>query len=240
MIRLCNVSKRFYARGVETVVADGFNLTFPEGMSVALLGRNGAGKSCLLKMISGTMRPTSGKVCVAGSVSWPVGFAGSFHGDLTGLQNSRFVARIYGVDTDQLAAFVQDFSELGSHFHLPVRGYSQGMRARLGFALSMGIAFDSYLIDEVTAVGDVAFRQKCEAALAERLRGRSAIVVSHSLGFLCRVCQAGVVIEDGRAAWYDDLGEAIRVHRRMLEETGKVPADQLLTGAPPSNNCAAS
>ena len=220
MIRLQDVSKRFYARGVETIVADGINVTFPQGMSVALLGRNGAGKSCLLKMISGTMQPNSGSVEVVGSVSWPVGFAGSFHGDLTGLQNTRFVARIYGVDTDQLVTFVEEFSELGDRFRLPVRSYSQGMRARLGFALSMGIAFDSYLIDEVTAVGDAAFREKCEAALTQRLKGRSAVIVSHSLGFLKRVCQAGVIIEDGRAAWYDDLTEAIRVHRQMLGVPG--------------------
>ena len=91
------------------------------------------------------------------------------------------------------------------------------MRARLGFALSMGIGFDTYLIDEVTAVGDAAFREKCEAALADRLTSRSAIVVSHSFGFLRRVCQAGVVIENGQAAWFGDLGEAIRVHRQTLE-----------------------
>ena len=88
----------------------------------------------------------------------------------------------------------------------------------------MGIGFDTYLIDEVTAVGDAAFREKCEAALAERLAGRSAVVVSHGLGFLRRVCQAGVVIEGGRAAWYDDLGEAIRVHREMLEAGIAEPA----------------
>ena len=217
MIRLVNVSKRFFARDVETVVADRVNLTIPSGVSVALLGRNGAGKSSLLKMIAGTMRPTGGRIEVSGRVSWPVGFAGSFHGDLTGLQNTRFVARIYGVDTGQLVDFVQEFSELGAHFRLPVRGYSQGMRARLGFALSMGIAFDTYLIDEVTAVGDAAFRAKCEAALAERLEGRSAVVVSHSFGFLRKVCGAGVVIEDGRAGWYDDLDAAITEHRRMLE-----------------------
>lgn len=216
MIRLRNVSKRFYARGVETVVADRVNMVFPQGQSVALLGRNGAGKSSLLKLIAGTMKPSSGRVDVTGSVSWPVGFAGSFHGDLTGLQNTRFVARIYGVDTDQLVEFVHAFSELGERFRLPVRGYSQGMRARLGFALSMGIAFDTYLIDEVTAVGDAGFRQKCEAALTERLGGRTAIVVSHSHGFLKRVCQAGVVIEEGRAAWFDDIDEAIQVHRSMM------------------------
>lgn len=216
MIRLIGVTKRFQTAGVETLVADGINLTFPPGLPVALLGRNGAGKSSLLRMIAGTMQPDTGRVEVAGSVSWPVGFAGSFHGDLTGLQNTRFVARIYGVDTDQLVHFVRGFSELGDRFRLPVRGYSQGMRARLGFALSMGIAFDTYLIDEVTAVGDAAFREKCEHALANRLAGRSAVVVSHSLGFLRRVCKAGVVIEDGRAAWFDDLDAAIRTHKKML------------------------
>ncbi|NNE78994.1 MAG: ABC transporter ATP-binding protein [Silicimonas sp.] len=217
MIRLINVSKSFYTGGVETCVADDVTLGFPDGMTVALLGRNGAGKSCLLQMIAGSMRPNSGRIEMAGSVSWPVGFAGSFHGDLTGVQNTRFVARIYGVDSDQLIDFVQEFSELGDKFRLPVRSYSQGMRARLGFALSMGIGFDTYLIDEVTAVGDAAFREKCEAALAERLANRSAVVVSHSFGFLKRVCDAGVVIEDGNAAWYGDLTEAIRAHRKALE-----------------------
>lgn len=217
MIRLIEVTKRFHAGGVETLVADRVSMVFPAGRSVALLGRNGAGKSSLLKMIAGTMKPTRGAIEVSGSVSWPVGFAGSLHGDLTGLQNTRFVARVYGVDSDDLMNFVEDFSELGVHFRLPVRSYSQGMRARIGFALSMGIGFDTYLIDEVTAVGDAAFRAKCEAALMHRLQGRGAIVVSHSLGFLKRVCTAGVVIEDGHATWYEDVGAAIRAHRKMLE-----------------------
>ena len=216
MIELVDVCKTFHTGGVETCVADHLNIGFPSGQSVALLGRNGAGKSCLLRMIAGTMRPTSGQVLIEGTVSWPVGFAGSFHGDLTGLQNTRFVARIYGVDSDQLVRFVAGFSELGDRFFLPVRGYSQGMRARLGFALSMGISFDTYLIDEVTAVGDGAFREKCEATLAERLAERSAVIVSHSLGFLKRVCDAGVVIENGRAEWFDDVGQAIRRHRDNL------------------------
>lgn len=216
MIRLTDVTKRFHANGVETLVADRVTLVFPPGHTVALLGRNGAGKSSLLKMIAGTMRPSSGEIEVTGSVSWPVGFAGSFHGDLTGIQNARFVARVYGVDSDELVDFVADFSELGDRFGLPVRTYSQGMRARLGFALSMGIAFDTYLIDEVTAVGDAAFREKCERALTERLRGRGAVVVSHSLGFLRRVATAGVVIEEGRAIWFDDIDEAIRTHKAMM------------------------
>ena len=161
MIRLIELTKCFYNAGVETCVADAINLTFPTGKIVGLLGRNGAGKSSLLQMIAGTMRPTSGEVLVNGRVSWPVGFAGGFHGDLTGLQNTRFVARIYGVDSDQLADFVEAYSELGAHFRQPVRSYSQGMRARLGFAISMGIAFDVYLIDEVTAVRSASPPSHC-------------------------------------------------------------------------------
>ncbi len=213
MIRFIDVSKRFHTHGVEKIVADGINMTFPTGATVGLLGRNGAGKSSLLKMISGTMRPTAGRIEVTGTVSWPVGFAGSFHADLSGLQNTRFVARIYGVDSDRLEGFVREFSGLGEAFTLPFRTYSQGMRARLGFALSMGIGFDTYLVDEVTAVGDAAFRETCEAALASRLKDRGAVIVSHSLGFLRRVCDAGVVIEDGRAAWFDDIDSAVAAHQ---------------------------
>ncbi|MEM7719923.1 MAG: ATP-binding cassette domain-containing protein, partial [Pseudomonadota bacterium] len=176
MIRLHNVSKRFQTHGVQKVVADRLSMTFPKGSAVALLGRNGAGKSSLLKMIAGTMQPDRGQIEIAGTVSWPVGLSQSFHVDLTGLQNTRFVARIYGVDSDRLEEFVLSFSELGDHFFLPFRTYSQGMRARLGFALSMGIGFDTYLIDEVTAVGDAAFRETCEAALTARLTTRGAVI----------------------------------------------------------------
>ena len=208
--------KVFHTEGVRVRVADDITLTFPYNQSVAVLGRNGAGKSSLLKMIAGTMRPTSGRIRILGNVSWPVGFAGSFHGDLTGLQNTRFVARIYGVDSDQLIDFVWAFSELGEKMRMPLRSYSQGMRARLAFALSMGIDFDTYLIDEISAVGDAAFREKCETALIDRLDGKSAIVVSHNLAFLKRVCDAGVVMEEGQAAWFSDLTQAISLYSRNL------------------------
>ena len=216
MIRLIDVSKTYYADGIANTVADRVNLTFPTGASVALIGRNGAGKSSLLKIISGTMRPSRGTVEVTGTISWPVGFAGSFHGDLSGLQNTRFVARIYGIDTDQLVDFVYDVSELGDQFYLPFRTYSQGMRARLGFAMSMGIDFDTYLIDEVTSVGDESFREKSEAMLRARLESRGAIVVSHSAPLLKRMCEAAVVIEGGEAAWFDDVEAALRQHRENM------------------------
>jgi capsular polysaccharide transport system ATP-binding protein len=216
MIRLENLSKVYMVNGVPTLVAEDITATFPTGSSVGLLGRNGAGKSSLLKIISGVMRPTSGEVISDGTISWNVGFAGSFHPDLTGAQNVRFVARIYGVDTDELQTFVADFAELGHHFHQPFRTYSAGMRSRLAFGLSMGIRFDTYLIDEVTSVGDSAFRVRSEAVLMDRLEDSSAIVVSHSTALLRRICRSGAVLEAGRLTWFDDIEEAIEAHERNM------------------------
>ena len=111
----------------------------------------------------------SGEIRRHATVSWPLGFGGSFHPELTGAQNTRFVARIYGIDTDALVAYVDDFSELGDFMDMPVRSYSSGMRARLAFGMSMGVAFDWYLVDEITAVGDTRFRKKSLAVFAHML-----------------------------------------------------------------------
>jgi capsular polysaccharide transport system ATP-binding protein len=222
MIRLQNLSKTYTVRGVPTRIADDITVTFPTGQSVALLGRNGAGKSSLLKIISGVMRPSSGEVISDGTISWNVGFAGSFHPELTGAQNVRFVARIYGVDTDDLQAFVEDFAELGHHFYQPFRTYSSGMRSRLAFGVSMGIRFDTYLIDEVTSVGDAAFRQRSEGVLLTRLADSSAIVVSHAMPLLRRICTAGAVLEGGKLAYFEDIEDAIAVHERNM--AAKAPA----------------
>lgn len=216
MIRLLDLSKTYRLKGRSTVIARSINTVFPDGTCVALLGRNGAGKSSLLRMIAGTMRPDSGAVWSDGSISWPVGFAGSFHPDLSGAQNARFVGRIYGVDTDALLDFVQDFADLGQHFNLPFRTYSSGMRSRLAFGVSMGIRFGTYLIDEVTSVGDAAFRQKCDEILHARMKQSNAIVVSHSMPTLRKMCNAGAVLEDGRLLYFDDLEEAIASHHRNM------------------------
>lgn len=216
MIRFENLTKSFRVKGERKIVINNLNTVLPTGKSLALLGRNGAGKSTLLQMIAGTIRPDSGRIVTDGSKSWPVGFGGSFHRDLTGAQNTRFIARIYGVDTDSLLAFVEDFAELGKHFHMPVRSYSAGMRSRLTFGASMGIRFDTYLVDEVTAVGDAAFRRKSRAVFAERMKKSSAILVSHDLGQLREYCDSGIVLENGTLQYFDDLDEAIQLHNRML------------------------
>ena len=216
MIALENLTKTFHLGGVSKTVLQNAEIVFPSGKSVALLGRNGAGKSTLLRLIAGTLNPTSGRVIRTGSVSWPVGFAGSFHGDLTGAQNTRFIARIYGVDGDELVDFTADFADLGAHFRLPFRTYSSGMKARLAFGVSMGIAFDTYLVDEVTAVGDAAFRTKSNALFHNRMQQSGSVVVSHSMGLVRELCDAAVVLEAGQVIYYDDVAAAIHRHERNL------------------------
>lgn len=168
------------------------------------------------------MLPTSGSVLTDGTVSWPVGFAGSFHPELTGAQNVRFVARIYGVCTDDLIDYVADFSELGANYHKPFGTYSSGMRSRLAMGTSMGINFDTYLVDEVSSVGDANFREKSKAVFNSRMRHASSIVVSHAMNFVRETCTMGAVLEGGRLTVFDDLDEAIDHH-------------EILMGVPPSN-----
>ncbi len=217
MIEFRNLRKEFVVKGERKVVIDNLNVTLPTDISVALLGRNGAGKSTLLRLLSGAMAPTSGEIYSTGTISWPVGFAGSFHPDLTGYQNTKFIARVYAVDTAELAGFVEDFSELGRNFYLPFGTYSSGMRSRLSFAVSMGIPFDTYLVDEVTSVGDAAFKKKSQILFQDRMKNSGAFMVSHSMGQVREMCDVGVVLENGRAIFYEDLEEAIEHHLENMQ-----------------------
>jgi capsular polysaccharide transport system ATP-binding protein len=212
VIEFRRVSKHYLTQTSRKVVLDDFSLTLPAGAKVAVLGRNGAGKSTLLGMIAGTVRPDAGSIRRHASISWPLGFGGSFHGDLTGVQNVRFVARIYGMDTDALVAYVEDFAELGDFFHMPVRSYSSGMKARLAFGMSMGIHFDWYLVDEITAVGDSRFKRKSLAVFKHRLQDAGMLMASHSTGTIRKYCTSGLVIENGRAAYFEDVETAIAFH----------------------------
>lgn len=216
MIRLENLHKSFLTPGGRKVVADNINVTFPSGVAVGLMGRNGAGKSTLMEMIGGIAKPDSGAIITTGTVSWPVGFAGSFHKDMSGAQNTRFIARVYGVDTDELIAFVRDFAELGPHFHAPIRTYSSGMRSRLAFGISIGIPFDTYLVDEVTSVGDAAFKHKSRVLFKERMKHAGALFVTHSMRQIRQFCQAGAVLEDGTLTYYENVNDAIRAHNRNM------------------------
>jgi ABC-type polysaccharide/polyol phosphate transport system, ATPase component len=216
VIKFHHLTKGFWVHQEYYPVISDLNLTLPTGRSLALLGGNGAGKSTLLKLIAGTLAADYGHVWSDGTISWPVGFGGSFHRDLTGAQNTRFLARVYGADTDELMDFVQDFAEIGKHFHMPIRTYSSGMRSRLTFGISMGIPFGTYLVDEVTAVGDARFRRKSEALFRDRMLKSSAILVNHNLNELRLYCDAAIVLHQGQLTFFTDLEEAVEQHNRNM------------------------
>lgn len=216
MIRLDRVTKGFKLKGTTRYIVKDVSFTIPRGDSIGLLGRNGAGKSTLLRLIAGTIKPSSGRIIRRANVSFPLGFQGSFNGSLTGEQNVRFVARIYGHDTEDLVAYVEDFAELGKAYQMPVKTYSSGMKARLAFGVSMGIHFDYYLVDEITAVGDVNFRRKCKQVFEDKLNHSDIIMVSHSDSSLKDYCTTGVVLEDGALTYYPNIDDAIAAHNANM------------------------
>lgn len=218
MIHLENLTKRFRMQdGIHTVF-EGLSLALPEGRSLGLLGRNGAGKSTLLQIIAGNMQPTSGRVIRRGNISWPIGGASSFHADMTGLQNTRFLARVYGVDCDSLSQFVEDFADIGKHFHMPLRTYSSGMKSRLSFGVAMGIPFDTYLIDEVTSAGDQSFKKKSQAVFKARMEKASAIMISHSMSDMRNFCDSGLVLSVGRLQFFEKIEDAIERHETLMDK----------------------
>ncbi|RWR10218.1 ABC transporter ATP-binding protein [Paenirhodobacter populi] len=217
MIDFHNVSKSYRLRnGQVRQIMRGLTLSLPRERNVALVGRNGAGKSTTLKLISGNLMPDRGTIIRHGRVSWPMGFSGGMHPALTGRQNARFIARIYGADTDEMADFVADFSELGAFLDMPVQTYSSGMRARLAFGISLAAEFDTYLIDEITEVGDAAFRKKCRDAFRARMQTAQVIVAAHSEATLRSMCDSVLLLDNGVVRWFDDLEEGLREYRKLI------------------------
>lgn len=214
MIRLKGVNKTYPTRSGPVHVLRNVGLTVRPGERVGILGRNGAGKSTLVRLVSGAELPTSGAIERHMSVSWPLAFGGAFQGSLTGLDNLRFICRIYGVDPEEKIAFVKEFSELGVYLHEPVKAYSSGMRARLAFAISMVIEFDCFLIDEIIAVGDARFHQKCHDELFERRGDRAMIIVSHDSGYIREHCTRASVLVGGQLHHTDDLDEAFNFYHQ--------------------------
>jgi capsular polysaccharide transport system ATP-binding protein len=212
MIELTTISKAYATRSGRNVVLDSISFSFPPHTNIGILGRNGSGKSTLLRILAGTEEADSGSITRNGTVSWPIGFSGGFNGSLNGEENCRFVARIYGVDVDEVVGFTMEFAELGEYFYMPVKTYSSGMRARLAFGLSMAIDFDAYLVDEVTAVGDSNFQAKCRNAFDSRSGRSSVIIVSHNIGTIKEYCQRCAVIRRGKLVHFDNVDEAERFY----------------------------
>lgn len=197
-------------------VLDGISFDIGPGEKIAVLGKNGAGKSTLVKLIGGVEQPTSGFVHRGMSMSWPLSFGGGgMSNTMSGLDNTRFIARVYNRPIDETIDFVADFAELGKYLRYPVNTYSSGMRMRLAFALTMAVDFECYLIDEVLGVGDHRFQKKCREALFGR-RGHSAmILVSHHRQTVLEYCSKALVLKRGRSRLFDDVEFALDLYSTL-------------------------
>jgi capsular polysaccharide transport system ATP-binding protein len=215
VIQLDRVFKFYTASGQTKIVLDHVSAVFNTGRSYGLMGVNGAGKSTLLRLIAGTEIPNSGKIKRSVRVSWPLGFAGGFHPLMTGRENIKFVARAYGERIGKVIDFVEDFSELGDYIDAPYKTYSSGMMARLAFGLSMAIEFDCYLVDEITAVGDMRFQARCKHAFDERRKNADLIIVSHSMQTIKDYCDHGAVLVDGQLMMFENVERAIETYNRL-------------------------
>lgn len=213
MIVLNDVTKCYSTRQGSRAVLNKVNLTIRPGEKIGILGRNGAGKSTLIRLISGAEHPTHGHVYRNMSISWPLAFTGGFQGSLTGIDNLRFICRVYGADIDRAIPKVEEFSELGIYLREPVKKYSSGMRARLAFAISIAIDFDCFLIDEVVAVGDSRFHEKCNTELFEKRKDRAMIIVSHQHEQIVAHCDKAAVLRDGSLHCFDDVNYAYEFYQ---------------------------
>ncbi|OCG19212.1 MULTISPECIES: ABC transporter ATP-binding protein [unclassified Gilliamella] len=208
MIIVNNVSKQYPTRKGYKTVLNNINFSLQKGEKIGILGRNGAGKSTLIRLISEIEKPTSGSIVRNMSISWPLAFSGGFQGSLSGMDNLKFICRIYGSCIEKTKKYVEDFAELGDYLFEPIKKYSSGMKARLAFALSLSIEFDCYLIDEVIAVGDSRFTQKCKKELFENKKDRALILVSHNMNAIKNYCDKAMVLDAGCLYQFDTIAQA--------------------------------
>ncbi len=216
MLAVKHISKAYATRrGLRQVLTD-VSFQLDRGQNLGVLGRNGAGKSTLIRLISGAERPTSGVILRGMSVSWPLAFGGAFSAHLTGLDNLKFVCRVYGVDHEPLVPFVEEFTELGLYFREPVMHYSHGMVTRLAFALSMAIEFDCFLIDEAMVVGDVRFHERCHYELFHKRKDRAFILVTHDANAIKLYCKNACVLHEGRLLPFPTVEAAYNFYQAMM------------------------
>jgi capsular polysaccharide transport system ATP-binding protein len=219
MIEFHNVSKAYATKKSKKVILENFSGEFPPGRNIGLLGVNGAGKSTLLRLIAGTEYPDRGRIRRRVFVSFPVNFA-AFKGNLSGRENCRFVARIYGVSTQSVERFVEEFAEIGKYFDMPIATYSSGMRSRISFGLSMAIDFDVYLVDEALSVGDGIFKARADALFQAKAKQSNLIIVSHNPGTVRRYCDMGAVISDGQLLMFDKIDDAVKHYEAITKNLG--------------------
>jgi len=218
VITLDNVSKAYAMTGGHKVVLQNATAAFASGHNYGVLGANSAGKSTLIRLLAGSEMPDRGRIRRQARVSFPLGFGGTFHGALSGRENVAFIARVYGASVRHTTRYVEEFAELGGYFGMPVNTYSSGMRARLAFGACLAVQFETYLIDEVTEIGDERFRQKCAAAFRDRMQRSDIILVTHNSRTIRQYCDRGAVLANGRLELYDDVSDALAHYHQLLKE----------------------
>ena len=209
MLVLENVDKIYDTRLGKRTVLKNINLTIKKGEKLGILGRNGAGKSTLIRLLSGAELPSNGKISRGMTISWPLAFSGAFQGSLTGVDNLKFICRVYDKPIKPALEFVKNFSELGEYLYEPVKKYSSGMSARLAFAISMAVEFDCFLIDEIVAVGDSRFHEKCHIELFEKRKDRAMVIVSHNDDYVRQHCERAAVLIEGQLYQFDEIESAL-------------------------------
>lgn len=218
MIKFENVCKshRLGDSRIHKVFTD-LNLTIPAKTHTAVIGANGAGKSTLLRMMGGIDLPDKGLITRSGRVSPPLGLKGGISKQLTGLENAKFNCRLQGDSGSTLKERIEkieEFAELGKFFREPVKTYSSGMRARLAFACSVVFDYDYLLVDELTSVGDQAFKKKAKKTF-KAMKGKSTLIlVSHNLSQVKQFCDAGVVLlPGGKVTFFENVKEAVSFYQ---------------------------
>lgn len=201
----------------ENKAIDNISFSVEKGQGVALLGKNGAGKSTILKMITGVSFPTEGEISVAGRVSALLELTAGFDAESSGRENIYLKCNIMGMKNKEIAEVEEriiEFAEIGDYIDQPVRTYSSGMKARLGFAINVNVEPEILIVDEALSVGDKAFRQKCIGKVREIMEDGDVtlLFVTHSTGMAKEFCDRGIVLEKGRIVFDGAIGDVIRFY----------------------------
>lgn len=213
MLEFNNVSKSFWTGTQRKVILEQVSFRVELGNSLGILAPNGTGKTTLINMMSGLEKPDEGSILRECKISFPLGFMGGVVPRHTAVENSRFIARLYGLDPDYVEAFCRWLCNLGEYFEQPLGTYSQGMRARFSSALLLALDFDIYLIDEgMPNSTDVEFNRKAGEILRDRLRTTTVIIVSHQAQVLEKFARTAAVLIDGKLHMFDTLEEAKQLY----------------------------
>ena len=216
MLEFDNVSKSFWTGSQRKVILDRVSFRVELGRSLGILAPNGTGKTTLINMMAGLEKPDEGEIRRGCRISFPLGFMGGVVSKHSAVENSRYIARLYGLDPDYVEAYCRWLCGLGEYFDQPLGTYSSGMRARLAFAISMIIEFDCFLIDEIGAVGDARFHDRCNYELFEKRADRAMIIISHDAAYVRDHCNRWGVLHDGKLAQYDDFELAYADFKELI------------------------